>query len=152
MDPGARRQSTYRFQWDLRPRRPVSGFVVISVLQRRRGAHPFNPDPQRSEKSNTPCTINSYASWCAIQQGAAASTVELHFAHGDQPIFKWVKIGPAQDDPKSIVMRSVPYDEKWMLHRYGDNYSAVIEVGGYGNTICFGPGARKPYPQGCGKP
>ena len=110
------------------------------------------PAPQRSEKFNTPCTINSYSSWCSMKRGSAASTVELHFAHGDQPIFKWVKIGRAQDDPTVTVMRSVHYDEKWMLHRYGGNYSAVIEVGGYGNTICFGPGARKPYPQGCGKP
>ena len=134
-------------------KRTISAVVLSFIAFATPGlAQRDMPDPQRSEKFNTPCTINSYASWCAIQQGAAASTVELHFAHGDQPIFKWVQIGPAQDDPKSIVMRSVPFDEKWMLHRYGDNYSAVIEVGGYGNTICFGPGARKPYPQGCGKP
>jgi len=110
------------------------------------------PAPQRSEKFNTPCTINSYASWCAIKQDAAGSVVQLHFAHGDQPIFKWVKIGPAQDDPKVTVMRSVPYDEKWTLRTYSGSYSTAMEVGGYGNTICFGPGARKPYPQGCGRP
>ena len=110
------------------------------------------PPPQRSEKFNTPCTINSYASWCAIKQVAGGSVVELHFAHGDQPIFKWVKIGPAQDDPKVTVIRSVSYDEKWTLRNYRGSYSTAMEVGGFENTICFGPAARKPYPQGCGKP
>ena len=125
----------------------LAGVLVAAPALAQRDERP----PQRTDHYKTPCTINSFPSWCAVSLvGDIPQSMKVEFAHGDGPIFTLLPISQNRDSLGALKMRELNTGQVWMQRDYG--FSFLLEEGEFSNAICVGPGARLPYPRGCAKP
>ena len=95
--------------------------------------------------------MNGLASWCAVGQvNGEFTSLKIEFNHGDRPIQQFVPVSSNLDQLGAFPMREVVSGQLWSKKDYG--FTALNEQGGFGNTICVGPGSRLPYPKGCAQP
>ena len=124
-------------------------FILITSLAAiaQRGL----PPAPRTDFYNTPCTMNGLASWCAVGQvNGEFASLRIEFGHGDRPIQQLVPISSKPDQWGAYSMRDAITGQLWSKKDLG--FTSLIEQGGFGNSICFGPGSRLAYPQGCAQP
>lgn len=109
------------------------------------------PPAKRTDYYNTPCTINAIASWCAVGQvNGQFASLRIEFAHGDRPILEFVPISSKLDQWGAYQMKEPHTGQLWSQKDLG--FTSLIEQGGFGNSICVGPGSRLAYPRGCAQP
>lgn len=126
-------------------------FLCILITSSGALAQRGLPPAQRTDFYNTPCTINGLASWCAVGQvNGQFASLRIEFAHGDQPILEFAPISSKPDQWGAYQMREPHTGQLWSKQDHG--FTSLIEQGGFGNTICVGPGSRLAYPQGCAQP
>ena len=126
-------------------------FLCILITSSGALAQRGLPPAQRTDFYNTPCTINGLASWCAVGQvNGQFASLRIEFAHGDRPILEFVPISSKPDQWGASQMREPHTGQLWSKKNAG--FISLIEQGGFGNSICVGPGSRLAYPQGCAQP
>ena len=126
-------------------------FVVILITSSAALAQRDLPPPSRTDHYNTPCAINAIASWCAVEQvNGQFASLRIEFAHGDRPILEFVPISSKPGQWVAYQMREPHTGQLWSKKDLG--FTSLIEQGGFGNSICVGPGSRLAYPQGCAQP
>jgi len=126
-------------------------FLCILITSSAALAQRGLPQAKRTDFYNTPCTINGLASWCSVGQvNGAFASLRIEFAHGDRPIFEFVPISSKPDQWGAHQMREPHTGQLWSKKNAG--FTSLIEQGGFGNSICVGPGSRLAYPKGCAQP
>ena len=120
-------------------------FLCILITSSAALAQRGLPQAKRTDVYNTPCTINGLASWCSVGQVSGAfASLRIEFAHGDRPIQQLVSTSSRPDQWGSHLMRDAITGQLWSKQDHG--FTSLIEQGGFGNTICVGPGSRLAYP------
>ena len=120
-------------------------FLCILITSSAALAQRGLPQEKCTDFYNMPCTINGLVSWCSVEQvNGAFASLRIEFAHGDRPIQQLVSTSSRPDQWGSHLMRDAITGQLWSKQDHG--FTSLIEQGGFGNTICVGPGSRLAYP------